>query len=354
MSHEIFGERFYAARQPAWHGLGLVTEEPLGAPAALEAIGGDYKFSLRPLSYPTDFAGSPAWIETEFRAIVRDATDDDPEDRIFGAVKGDYEIVQNGAIASILEPITSQWPVETIGVLRDGRDIFFALDAGEMEIGGEKVRNFFLVFDRKDGMTSLKVLFTPVRVVCANTLSVGLREATVTAHLPHNKGVEQQLEFRVNLMDRLAKAMKATEEKFRIMAEHVLNEAEIETVFSLAYPHPPTPAKVRLMRDIDNLDQLPEEFTSSLTKAERKWMDMVNMMDRRREAAQESLAKMNEGRPELADTAWYVYNAVAEVEDFRKGPKADDTNSLADALFGTRAATKRKAFNQALALVEKS
>ena len=39
MAHNIFGERFLGQRKPAWHQLGLVVDEPIGAVKALERIG---------------------------------------------------------------------------------------------------------------------------------------------------------------------------------------------------------------------------------------------------------------------------------------------------------------------------
>lgn len=37
--HNLFGERFYSLRQPAWHGLGKVMDAQMGAEQAFDTIG---------------------------------------------------------------------------------------------------------------------------------------------------------------------------------------------------------------------------------------------------------------------------------------------------------------------------
>jgi hypothetical protein len=81
-----------------------------------------------------------------------------------------------------------------------------------------------------------------------------------------------------------------------------------------------------------------------LTHAEQRDKKMRPIL-RLREAAAERYAVFNDQFHDLSETAWAVYQAVCEVEDYRKGHKAE-----AATVFGHRAEAKVRAFNAASSL----
>ena len=54
----------------------------------------------------------------------------------------------------------------------------------------------------------------------------------------------------------------------------------------------------------------------------------------------------NDEQPRLANTPWALWQAIVEVEDYRKGW----ANNASSVLFGERAGIKAKAFDACLAL----
>lgn len=45
-------------------------------------------------------------------------------------------------------------------------------------VGGDPVENYLVFMSSHDGSTGVKILFTPIRIVCENTLSAAIRNAT--------------------------------------------------------------------------------------------------------------------------------------------------------------------------------
>ena len=356
MPATIFGERFLGVREPAWHELGqVVGVREVDAVQAVQRAGMDYQVTLQPLqvSLPGD-AGNLA-IENKF-AVVREPTRDDAEYRVFGVVGRLYEPLQNVEIAEAIQPLVDKWPVETAGALGLGERIFLTLDAGTGEIGGEEVRQFFLVTEAKDGGTSVQVAFTPIRVVCANTLSVGLQEARMNLALDHERGVKSKLQGIATIMAQMEKSIHQTMNVLQNMARFVASQEQVQDLIHYAYTvgqHAPKrsarrPSVKQLLAagGADEQRQDVQDALSSFSAYEKK----VQRDGERRlafaGAAQERLEVFNGEQPSLANTLWAAYNAVTETEDWRKGPRGDDGVAV-QALFGERANTKRRAFDRA-------
>src|SRR5262245_8041098 len=165
MPASIFGTRFIGARRPAWHGLGTVFNDPISAEEAAAKVFGEVETILRPMQIVLP---DGTVIDADKHAIVRKPTKDDDKYRIFGYASKDYHIVTPQDLAATLNPLTVDWPVETMGSLGHGETSFMTLAAGQSQVAGEELNSYFLITDTVDGGTSIKIAFTPVRVVCQN------------------------------------------------------------------------------------------------------------------------------------------------------------------------------------------
>lgn len=351
MSHEIFGERFLGRREPAWHGLGQVFDAPIGAVEAVEAGSMDFEIVKAPVTAHFSHGGSKRQVKVRGQyALLREPTHDEPHWEAFGTVSAKYELLQNTELASIIEPLTELWPVETVGSLHMGRDLFMVLDAGDAAIKGDQIRGYFMVVDRRTGRHSLKIAFTPVRVVCQNTLTTGLKEATISAALAHNSKVEAGLRLRVDMLEHMQRAQALSILTFESLAETLLRPAKVKKVIHTAYPYPAKPARVTALQQAASMDlsvDVNEDMAADV--ASERYTFYVQRADNFREAAVGRLGNFNEENPDLANTAWAVYNAVVEVEDYRR--YGSEKQSLVSALFGERARIKRRAYSAAMAEV---
>jgi len=347
MSANIFGERFLGRRQPAWHRLGKTFDAPIGALEAIEAAGLDYMVRKVPVQAQVAEAdGVSTSIPLHQLAVMREPTSDDPEWRHFGFVSEGYGLLQNTDIAKIVDPLTERWPVETAGALGYGETMFLVLAAGETAVAGvDPVRNFFFVTDTKDGRTSLSIAFTPVRVVCQNTLVTGLKAARVATRLTHHSEVGDELDFRVFLLGQLQRA-QTVGEYFEALAAMVLDAEAVDRVLLEVYPDRLRGSRAALAAEV--LDEDLGEYDilkQYLEKAQESAEYSRARMGTFRAGVRELLGRFNDSNPTLVNTGWAVYNSVVEVEDYRNGRENVDVSLL----FGSRARRKAKAMTAVLA-----
>lgn len=334
MSHEIFGERFYGTREPAWHGLGQVFKKALKPSVAVRKVGIDYTVGTYPMLADVGKHSVP----TGKVAIMRSPTADDKEWRYFGIASENYEVVQNVDLADIMDTLAEVWELSAMGAVENGKTVFMVLNTGGLEVRGDPVNGYFALVDTKDGGTATKLVFTPVRMVCKNTLVTGLRAATVSINVAHIRGAKDQLAARVGLIKKARAAIDDTTKVFRQLAGAKLTQKQADAVFSQVYPIPRTPESAALV------DWSQEDLGDLLFRGVQDQMYAFNYYTQQAQQLQAGAAtcyeKLNDEYPKLAGTAWHAYNAVVELADFREGGAKPQASSL----FGSRAREKSKAF----------
>lgn len=330
MSDNLFGERFGDARYPAWHSLGQVFAEEISATAALKRIG-QYEIKLVPAK-----AGN---VPLGKNAILRSPTSDDPETRVFGIVGEDYLLLTPQDVCSIYDEHVGQ-PVETIGALGHGETFFLSTQLPTLDVKGDEVENYLLISNPMTGLMSAEIRVTPVRVVCRNTLIASDRMATQKLKIVHDLSAKQKMAEWLRETYEFAE-MTATvlRDLFVEMAKVRVRDAEARKLFEHSYPTPSRPSL--------NAPQ------SVMEQRIRWWEENVNLMQRRRDGAKSLFEGMGTGMdlPAAKGTLWGAYNAVVETEDYRRGRNDDQIG--ASALFGERAAAKKRAFEYAVEAVKK-
>ena len=347
MPANIFGERFYGRRQPAWHGIGTVMNEDLTVTQAMAHVDVDFKIFTAPtFAY---IESEDIYVPTTHNAIVREPTTDDPENRILSVVGNQWTPIQTRELAEMLDPISEQYPVETIGALEYGKKIFITLDAGQAEIAGEEHNLFYLVTDHRDGAGALSIAFTPVRVVCQNTLTTGLRQAKISATLRHNRAIKADTSWYIKLFNDMLNSQDQVVAQMDRLSHFEIDTQDVDNVLKMSYPDPSAPRKLRLSKELTADDVSASAWTriSNDTKYEREeWEKRKEAKDRIRDTARSRFHVFNDEQPRLANTPWALWQAIVEVEDYRKGW----ANNASSVLFGERASIKAKAFDACLAL----
>lgn len=344
MSHEVFGNMAAYARTPAWHGLGRVFDEPLTATQAVEMIGADFNYTLQPViaAIPDGNGKRIPLVIPGKRAIVRDRVNEGPEE-VMGIVSDKYEIIQNTEFAAALDALTDQWPVETVGVLKRGKTIFFSLKAGETQLGSSTIAKYFLVTDNKTGTESARFMYTPIRVECQNCLTAALSSSAVQGTLVHRPGVTREFQFRTGLFAKLMRAQTEVDDAFEAMTKNVLSIAQRDLIFSAYWPQPRKNGRA-------DFAQLVSENDTELRELRNMGLDATAEFERlfaRRDVVMAELDvaynTFNEQYPDHANTVWAAWNTVVEHADW------SNTTDMSDyaALFGERAKRKRRAYQAA-------
>ncbi|WP_418501776.1 DUF932 domain-containing protein [Flagellimonas sp.] len=195
---------FFSVKQTAWHGLGkVVTDHPTSAEAIRHA-GLDYQVEKVPMfthwygQDETEAGGLP--VKTEMPVPDNFATRRADTGQILGVVGNAYHIVQNTDAFSFFDGIVGGGDgvlYETAGALGKGERIFITAKLpGYIRVGnGEDITDkYIFLTNTHDGKGSITVAFTPIRVVCRNTLNAALRNMTQVVRIRHTANAGQRLQ----------------------------------------------------------------------------------------------------------------------------------------------------------------
>lgn len=270
----------------AWKGISGCKSftTPVTIDEAVEAVGADYEVKkehlvrvpdalVESIKNGTPYVGLNLTKEnliTSHMATVRS-----DNDKTLGVVGAKYGVVQNAKAFEFIDIITSgqlggeQRPIiETAGILGDGERMFVtAKMPNKLYIDGDNrdgIEDYILFTNTHDGTGAVTVLFTPIRVVCQNTLNAALREASNKLIFKHTSRVGEKLEWEKQENMERAVAVLRMHEQFKqtfIQELYNLKEQKISDMDSLLFSAKimATPAQVKLLQMANmNLDSVEE------------------------------------------------------------------------------------------------
>ena len=300
---------FYTGATP-WHGLGEKLEEAPTISEAIEASGLDWEVGTKDL------------VTKDFQEVPAKATYRKSDNAILGVVGPRYVPLQNREAFDWFQPFidNGECSLHTGGSLSDGQKVWVLAqlnrDPSEI-VPGDEVQKFILLSNSHDGTTSIRVGYTPIRVVCVNTLAAA-----------HQKGVSQMLRIRhtasskVNLdnvrdiMDNINMQFEATAEQFRFLASKNFNQHDVRKY-----------VKVLLKCDKTHDDDLKTRTRNTI----RKVMTTI-------EGPKQDL-------PGVRGTWWAAYNGFNEYLNYEKG--RSNNNRMESLWFGQAGASNMQALNLA-------
>lgn len=208
MAHNInFNEQtgkhsFFSVKEKAWHGLGQIVQDYPTSAEAIQHAGLNYTVEKRKL-FTYDNENNTANPDTDiiipeievpnFYATIR--TDNET---VLGVVGKDYEVVQNRDAFSFFDSIVGGEGImyETAGALGKGERIFITAKWPDyIKIGNDDlIEQYLFLTTSHDGYGSITAAFTPIRIVCNNTLNAALRNHSNSITIRHTANAKERLE----------------------------------------------------------------------------------------------------------------------------------------------------------------
>lgn len=303
----------YAGETP-WHGLGTPVRSDLTPQQMLEKAGLDWTVEKIP-SYITTATGEQ--IATGDSALVRSS-----DNSILSNVSGDWNPVQNTTAFEFFNDFVMAGDMEmhTAGSLREGRNVWALAKVKEsFEIlGGDKVESYLLFSNPHEYGKCVDIRFTPIRVVCNNTLTLSLAGTTdLMVRLNHRRVFDPDMVTRT--LGIASTKMKTYKEAAEFLA-------------SKRYT-------------VDNLNEYLASVFPSLTKGEKE----EKKLSRPAETAL-SVMDTQPGAEFGAGSWWQAFNAVTFSIDHVLG-HSDETR-LQSAWYGQNRQRKVKALEKAIEMAE--
>lgn len=313
MSHEI--ETMMYSGETPWHGLGTyVGSDNVTSAVALEQSGLDWSVSKQPM-----FLSDGVAIKTHV-AVRRDS-----DDKVMGIVGSKYAPLQNREAFGFLDSLVTEGEMRyhTAGSLRGGSRVWLLGKIGEHEVvPGDRVDQFVMLYNSHDGSSALRVMWTEVRVVCANTARMALSEAKAGdgVTVRHTVNLEKRVAEASKVLGLAKSAAQVTADFHRSMAKSSLTDARFKDFLT---------------------DLLPDRELVEDGSARQN--------NTRRENVRDEILDLWNGKgigfdiAGVSGTSWGAYNAVTEYVNHLSTVKQGDGFRFENVMFGTGANLTQKA-----------
>lgn len=324
MAHEleiINGQaQMFSVGVTPWHHLGHIIEKAPSIEEGIRLAGLDWSVTTEPV-YTLNTDGKP--VQAPAKATRRSDTGS-----LLGVVGPSYEPLQNADAFKFFQPFLDNGlaTLETAGSLRDGKRVWVMAKLGLDDSiivpqSDDRVSKYVLLSNSHDGTLAVRVGFTPIRVVCNNTLQMSIQDkASRLIRVRHTGRVTENLEKIREVMDLANAQFEATAEQYRMLAGREINRHDLEKYVKIVFATPKQLADPETEAGARVLPRIVELFEKG------RGNDMVG----------------------VKGTMWAAYNAITEYVQYERG--SDEGSRLDNNWFGTGAAINKKALDTAMAL----
>jgi len=327
---------FYVGATP-WHGEGnkIEGDKKLNISEGITSAGLDWNVSIQPLvttkraqelidythgSLPDDYDPPTIEPDVDHNAVVRSN-----DNRVLGVVGPRYTPLQNIKAFEWFQPFldAKTCSLHTAGSLYGGKKIWVLAELNNKPteiVKGDEIAKFIMLSNSHDGTTSVRVGFTPIRVVCANTLAMAHNNNnSKLLRLRHSSQLIKNLDEVRDIMNLANQEFETTAEKYKWLATRHINTKDL-----IKY------VKVILDVDLNKTDtELPTRTQNTINK-------VVELC----------LTGRGNNTPQTVGTYWAAYNGVTEYLNHIQGRNV--SNRLDTLWFGVNAAKNKKALDLAL------
>lgn len=254
------------------------------------------------------------------RALFRSDTQ-----AVLSTVGENYNTVQPKEIVDFFGDLskTGDYSIETVGALFGGRRIWALARVGpNAMVKDDAVAPYLLLTTSYDGTAATSARFTPIRVVCNNTLSAAMYGKKNVVNLIHSSKFDP-----VKMRESLGIAISAWDNFMldaRRLADATVTPEQVDAYLQ------------ELIGTVVPSGKLWTPETIQNTKGYKGILELFNGN------------QIGTGQDAVAGTAWGLLNATTEYVDHSKGKLQD--NRLESAWFGAGAEFKTKAQELALQL----
>ena len=314
MAHEV-ETMAYAGAVP-WHGLGVQVPADLSPTQMLQKAGLDWTVEKVPA-----FVN----IDGESKSIGRSALVRSSDSKILDVVSNDWMPIQNSEAFEFFQEYCEAGDMEmhTAGSLKGGQVVWALAKVKEsFELfKGDRVESFLLFTNPHRFGQSMDLRFTPIRVVCNNTMSVALNGVAERYYKQSHRSEFDPAQVKEALgiaTDKLAKY----KEMAQFLGAKRYTEEKLKEYFSGVFPV--------LAYDKEKGPQR-KELSKSATRA----LEVIDTQP---------------GAEFARGSWWQAFNAVTYLVDHEIGKSAD--SRLTSAWFGPNKNVKLKALETAVEFAE--
>lgn len=247
-----------------------------------------------------------------------------------GIVKEKYTVVQNTEAFNFFDKAIVEDNVkwDTAGCFGNGETIFVSAILPEtIKVGDDAVENYLVFTNSHDGTSGVKIMITPIRIVCQNVLNTAVRNASNYISFRHTKSVHSNIDIADEILgishkkiiefeqvcNTLNKIKITDDKQNKFIVNFILNEKEINNLKSSGF----------IYKDVIN----------------RRWsaLEAAEISTRKVNMIEDIIKYTNTGigQKEILGTAWGTLNGITGY--YSNVANIDGEDRMKSLLYGDRA-----------------
>lgn len=209
---------FVSKNEKPWHGFGIIRGD-VSFKDALQYGGLDYHVEKSPNIHRMEDVEIVS--ESSFFTWRTDTS------KVLGIVGNRYTPIQNRDALNIIEQFPYQ--IETAGVLKNGSISFVCMKSDkQIIVKGKDVTDMYMVFTNSfDGTSPISIIFTPIRVVCNNTLTAAMRGTKDRYTFRHTQSATDKMNQFAVVMGLLNKNVDVINKVYNQLSEMQINPLDL-------------------------------------------------------------------------------------------------------------------------------
>lgn len=222
-----------------------------------------------------------------------------------GVVKERYTPVQNMEAFNFFDDAIGRdkavW--QTAGFFGNGERIFVSAKLpNNIFVHGDPVDNYLVFTTSHDGSSGVKILFTPIRVLCQNTLNAAIRNTENYVSFRHTSSVHKNLDIAAEILGICKEKVNYLNEQYNEMYKIKATDKEAQEIFAKTILTPTEIEKIKFTGH--TIEQIMTRDWRAINDSEIS-MKKVNV-----------LSEINNyyftgvGQREILGTMWGAYNAI--------------------------------------------
>lgn len=313
---------FFSVQEKAWHGLGQIITDYPSSSEALKFAGLDFEVIKSPNVHRLP-NGTEITSENSFFTYRND------NNAILGdKIGADYKVVQNTDAFDFFDSIVQGEGImyETAGALGKGEKIFITAKLPDyIKVGSDDlIEKYLFLTTTHDGSASITAAFTPIRIVCQNTLNMALGNCSNVIRIRHTNNAQDRLKQAHKIMGISNKLSDELNDIFNFWAKIKITDNNVLRLIQEAMA--PNKEVLQNLR-IGAIDELSAQFTNTCNTA-----------------FEYAMSSPTQHTTTTKGTLFGAYNAVTgyfqNVKEFNTGE-----DKLKSIMFGTGLQRTHTAFN---------
>lgn len=300
-----------------WHGSGeYVGEENVDAKTAIKKAGLDWLVKTKPGK--VELGGKEIDIPTH-KVLYRDT-----DEKFLACLGRKYVPFQNHEGFEFLDALVDEGEMRyhTAGSLRDGKRIWILgkIKGALQVVPQDIIDKYVMLWNSHDGSSSIRILPTGIRVVCANTARLALTEgAKEGVRIRHGQNVKKKIELAKEALGLAHNKFEEFGEFAKFLVGKNMDKAKWDEFAEHMFPNPPgplyymtpegKPGQNRNLRAVKNRGRLLKLFEGG------RGQDI----------------------PGVSGTFWAAYNAVTEYANYQRTTRGGQEVRFESSLFGSGA-----------------